>query len=65
MMAAKSKVEKVMHEFKTGTLRSGSAKGKKVTSKKQALAIALSEQARAKKSAPKKATAKKVSKKGK
>ena len=65
-MAAKSKVAKVMHEFKAGTLNSGSARGPKVTSKKQAIAIALSEQARAKKrSAPKKATAKKVSKKGK
>jgi len=36
-----SKVEKVMHEHKEGTLKSGS--GKKVTSRKQALAIALSE----------------------
>jgi hypothetical protein len=60
-MAAKSKVAKVMHEFKAGTLNSGSAKGPKVKSKKQAIAIALSEQARAKKKAP----AKKVSKKGK
>lgn len=37
----KGKVEKVMHEFKEGTLRSGS--GKKVTSRKQAVAVALSE----------------------
>ena len=37
----KSKVEKVMHEHKEGKLKSGS--GKKVTSRKQALAIALSE----------------------
>lgn len=36
-----SKVEKVMHEHKEGTLKSGS--GKKVTSRKQAVAIALSE----------------------
>jgi hypothetical protein len=35
------KVGKVMHEFKEGTLRSGS--GKKVTSRKQAVAVALSE----------------------
>jgi hypothetical protein len=35
------KVEKVMHEFKTGTLKSSS--GGKVTSRKQAIAIALSE----------------------
>lgn len=49
-MAAKkkSKVEKVMHEWKTGTLHSGKG-GPVVTSKKQAVAIALSEQARAKK----------------
>jgi hypothetical protein len=35
------KVEKTMHERKAGTLRSGS--GKKVTSRKQAVAIGLSE----------------------
>jgi hypothetical protein len=38
---AGEKVEKTMHEMKEGTLRSGS--GKKVTSKKQAVAIGLSE----------------------
>lgn len=38
---AQDKVEKVMHEKKAGTLRSGS--GKKVTSSKQAIAIGLSE----------------------
>ncbi len=38
---AQDKVEEVMHERKEGTLRSGS--GKKVTSKKQAIAIGLSE----------------------
>jgi hypothetical protein len=37
----KSKVEKVMHEYKEGTLKSGS--GRKVTSRKQAVAVALSE----------------------
>ncbi len=37
----RSKVKKVMHEHKEGTLKSGS--GKKVTSRKQAVAIALSE----------------------
>lgn len=49
-MAAKkkTKVEKVMHEFKTGTLHSGKG-GPVVKSRKQAVAIALSEQARAKK----------------
>lgn len=43
-----NKVKKVMGEFKRGTLHSGSKKGPKVTSKKQAVAIALSEQRRAK-----------------
>ncbi|MEO8849214.1 MAG: DUF6496 domain-containing protein [Casimicrobiaceae bacterium] len=42
---AQSKVEKTMKERKKGTLRSGS--GKKVTSRKQAIAIGLNE-ARAK-----------------
>jgi hypothetical protein len=35
------KVERAMHERKRGTLRSGS--GRKVTSRKQAIAIGLSE----------------------
>ncbi len=43
---AQQKVEKVMHERKRGTLRSGSS-GKKVTSRKQAIAIGLSEARRA------------------
>lgn len=43
--AASTKVEKVMHERKAGTLRSSS--GKKVTSRKQAIAIGLSEARRA------------------
>ncbi|HEY6644263.1 DUF6496 domain-containing protein [Povalibacter sp.] len=38
---ASKKVETVMRERKRGTLRSGS--GRKVTSRKQAIAIALSE----------------------
>lgn len=41
-----NKVEKVMHEYKTGTLKSSS--GKKVKSRKQAIAIALSEAKRLK-----------------
>ena len=45
---AKDKVEKVMHEWKEGKLHSGSKKGPKVTSRKQAVAIALSEKRRAK-----------------
>jgi len=40
------KVGKVMHEYKHGNLRSGS--GSKVTSRDQALAIALTEQRAAK-----------------
>jgi uncharacterized protein DUF6496 len=39
---AGEKVEKAMHERKHGTLKSGRS-GKKVTSKKQAIAIGLSE----------------------
>jgi hypothetical protein len=39
---ASKKVEKAMHERKEGTLKSGRS-GKKVTSKKQAIAIGLSE----------------------
>lgn len=38
-----SKVSKVMHEYKEGALHSGSKKGPMVKSKKQAVAIALSE----------------------
>jgi len=38
-----NKVRKVMHEFKHGTLRSGSKRGPKVRSRRQAIAIALSE----------------------
>ena len=43
---ASKKVEKVMRERKRGTLRSGRS-GKKVTSRKQAIAIGLSEARRA------------------
>ena len=39
---AGDKVEKAMHEKKRGTLKSGRS-GKKVTSRKQAIAIGLSE----------------------
>ena len=39
---ASDKVEKAMHERKRGTLKSGRS-GKKVTSRKQAIAIGLSE----------------------
>ena len=43
---AEKKVEKAMHERKRGTLRSGRS-GKKVTSRKQAIAIGLSQARRA------------------
>ena len=43
---ASEKVEKAMHERKRGTLRSGRS-GKKVTSRKQAIAIGLSQARRA------------------
>jgi hypothetical protein len=42
-MKKAAKVKKVMHEFKTGTLHSGSKKGPVVKSRKQAVAIAMSE----------------------
>ena len=41
--AAAAKVGKVMGEYKAGKLHSGSKKGPEVTSRKQAVAIALSE----------------------
>jgi hypothetical protein len=43
---AQQKVKKAMHERKRGTLRSGGS-GRKVTSRKQAIAIGLSEARRA------------------
>jgi len=47
--AQKKKVHKVMHEHKEGKLKSGS--GKKVRSRKQAIAIAMSESGQSKKKA--------------
>ena len=46
-MAKKGKVQKVMHEFKHGKLHSGSKTGPKVKSRKQAIAIAMSEKRKA------------------
>ena len=51
--AASRKVRKVMRERKRGTLRSGRS-GKKVTSRKQAIAIGLSEARRAGAKVPRK-----------
>jgi hypothetical protein len=56
---AQKKVKKAMHERKKGTLKSGS--GKKVTSKKQAIAIGLSEARKAGGKVPKKKSSKKKS----
>lgn len=50
---AARKVRKAMHERKRGTLRSGRS-GKKVTSRKQAIAIGLSEARRAGAKVPRK-----------
>jgi hypothetical protein len=67
---ASEKVEKAMHERKKGTLKSGRS-GKKVSSKKQAIAIGLSEARKAggkvprKKSSSKKSSSKKSSSKKK
>ena len=52
---ASEKVEKAMHERKRGTLKSGRS-GKKVTSRKQAIAIGLSEARKAGGKVPKKAS---------
>jgi len=49
---AQRKVERTMHERKEGTLRSGS--GQKVKSRKQAIAIGLSEARKEGKKVPKK-----------
>ena len=50
---AQSKVKRVMHERKRGTLKSGRS-GKKVTSRKQAIAIGLSEARKAGAKVPRK-----------
>ena len=53
--ASQKKVEKVMHEFKKGKLKSGS--GAKVKSRKQAIAIGLSEARKKGAKVPKKKSA--------
>lgn len=55
---ASAKVGRAMHEKKAGTLKSGRS-GKKVTSKKQAIAIGLSEARKEGAKVPKKKTTKK------
>ncbi|HEY9006184.1 MAG TPA: DUF6496 domain-containing protein [Ohtaekwangia sp.] len=59
---AQKKVAKVMREKKAGTLKSGRS-GKKVTSRKQAIAIGLSEARKAEAKVPKKASKKRAAKK--
>lgn len=49
MKKSNAKMAKVMKEFKGGSLRSGSKMGPKVTSRKQAMAIGMSEQRKANK----------------
>jgi hypothetical protein len=56
--AAGKKVERAMEELKSGTLRSGRS-GRKVTSRKQAIAIGLSEARKAGAKVPKKVSRKK------
>ena len=46
-VSGKKKIQKVMREFKQHKLHSGSKKGPMVKSRKQAIAIALSEQRKA------------------
>ena len=58
---AAKKVERAMHKKKRGTLKSGRS-GKKVTSRKQAIAIGLSEARREGKKVPKKKTGRKKKK---
>lgn len=50
----KSKLKKVMHEFKEGKLHSGSKQGPTVTNPKQAVAIGYSEAKKATAKMPKK-----------
>ena len=59
---SQDKVEKSMHEMKEGKLKSGRS-GKKVTNRKQAIAIGLSEARKEGGKAPKKAASKKGAKK--
>jgi hypothetical protein len=59
---ASKKVKRAMHERKKGTLKSGRS-GKKVKSKKQAIAIGLSEARKEGKKVPRKKGGKKSGKK--
>jgi hypothetical protein len=56
---ASEKVERAMHERKKGTLKSGGS-GKKVTSRKQAIAIGLSEARKSGAKVPRKKSSRKA-----
>jgi hypothetical protein len=60
--AASKKVERALHKEKRGTLKSGRS-GRTVTSRKQAIAIGLSEARREGKKVPSKKTSKNKTKK--
>jgi hypothetical protein len=57
-------IHATMHEFKKGLLHSGSKHGPKVTSRKQAIAIALSEERKAKGEPPSYRAVKKAAHRG-
>jgi hypothetical protein len=59
---AQAKVKRAMHERKRGTLKSGKS-GRKVTSRKQAIAIGLSEARKAGAKVPAKKSAKRSTRK--
>ena len=52
MAKGKTKMHKTMGEFKRGTLHSGSKTGPKVKSRRQAIAIGMSQQRKARKGNP-------------
>jgi uncharacterized protein DUF6496 len=60
--SAGRKVKKTLHEMKRGKLRSGRS-GRRVTSRKQAIAIGLSEARREGKKVPRKKSAKRAKRK--
>ena len=63
---AQEKIEEIMHEFKTGKLKSGKVgKGGKVKSRKQAIAIGLSEARAEGDKVPAKKTRKQINPRGK
>lgn len=49
-MSDETKVARVMHEYKHGTLHSGSKRGPRVQSRRQAIAIAMHQAGKSKRS---------------